>query len=167
MTKLDVINAKITDKKTLGRWLATWRFKKQKIVFTNGCFDILHKGHLEYLAKAADLGDVLIIGLNTDASTHRLKGNGRPVNDEQARALLLASLHFVDAVILFDEETPYELISFIKPDILVKGADYRKDQIVGYDIVTSNGGKVITIDLLPEYSTTHIIERIKNINTSK
>ena len=134
-----------------------------KVVFTNGCFDILHRGHVEYLAKAADLGDILVVGLNTDASVRRLKGEGRPVNNQEARALVLASLSFVDAVVLFDDDTPYNLIKTLRPDVLVKGADYQPEAIVGYDIVTSYGGTVTTIPLVEGYSTTNFIERL-NIN---
>ncbi len=130
------------------------------LVFTNGCFDILHRGHVEYLSKASDMGDVLVVGLNTDASVKRLKGESRPINDEQARALILASLGFVDAVVLFDEDTPYELIKAIRPDVLVKGADYKPEEIVGYDIVTSYGGKVETVPLVEGYSTTSIISNL-------
>ena len=140
--------------------LNLWRFKADKIVFTNGCFDILHKGHIEYLAKAASLGTKLIIGLNTDASVKRLKGDSRPVNDENARALLLASLLFVDKVILFDTDTPRDLIDFVQPDILVKGGDYKPEEIVGYDIVKAKGGEIITIDLVEGYSTTSTIEKM-------
>ncbi len=131
-----------------------------KVVFTNGCFDILHRGHVEYLAKAADMGDVLVVGLNTDASVRRLKGESRPVNNQEARALVLASLSFVDAVILFDEDTPYELIKAVRPDVLVKGADYKPEEIVGYDIVTSYGGKVEVVDLVEGYSTTQLLSLI-------
>ena len=134
-----------------------------RVVFTNGCFDILHRGHVEYLSKAADMGDVLVVGLNTDASVQRLKGEGRPVNNEEARAMVLASLSFVDAVVLFDEDTPYELIKAVRPDVLVKGADYKPEEIVGYDIVTSYGGKVETVPLVVGYSTTGLIKR-KNEN---
>ena len=130
----------------------------RKIVFTNGCFDILHRGHIEYLSKASDLGDVLIIGLNTDASVKRIKGEGRPVQDETSRALILASLRFVEAVILFDEDTPYDLISMIKPDVLVKGGDYTEETIVGADIVKAIGGEVVTIPLVEGYSTSGLIK---------
>ena len=140
--------------------LSRWRDQGLKIVFTNGCFDILHRGHIEYLSKAADMGDVLVVGLNTDASVRRLKGEGRPVNNEEARALVLASLSFVDAVVLFDENTPYELIKAVRPDVLVKGADYKPSEIVGNDIVTSYGGKVETVPLVEGYSTTGILERV-------
>ncbi len=140
------------------------KFFRKKIVFTNGCFDILHHGHIDYLIKAAALGDYLIIGLNTDNSVRRNKGNKRPINDEQSRALLLASLRFVDAVIYFDSHTPAELIREIIPDILVKGADYKPEEIAGYDTVISHGGKVLTIDLLPGYSTTLIEKKILDMN---
>ena len=138
-----------------------WKFRNEKIVFTNGCFDIIHRGHIEYLAKAASLGTKLIVGLNTDASVRRLKGENRPVNDERGRALALASLLFVDEVILFNTDTPRELIEFIQPDVLVKGGDYRPEDIVGNDIVTARGGQVVTIPLVEGYSTTSIIEHLK------
>ena len=141
--------------------LSLWRFKDDKIVFTNGCFDILHKGHIEYLAKAASLGTKLVIGLNTDASVKRLKGESRPVNDENARALLLASLVFVDKVILFDTDTPRDLIDFVQPDVLVKGGDYKPEEIVGYDIVKAKGGEIVTLDFVEGYSTTSLIEKMK------
>lgn len=140
--------------------LNLWRFKDDKIVFTNGCFDILHKGHIEYLAKAASLGTKLVIGLNTDNSVKRLKGNSRPINDENARALLLASLMFVDEVILFDTDTPRDIIDFVQPDVLVKGGDYKPEDIVGYDIVKAKGGEVVTIDFIEGYSTTTTIEKM-------
>ena len=141
--------------------LSLWRFKDDKIVFTNGCFDILHKGHIEYLAKAASLGTKLVIGLNTDASVKRLKGDSRPVNDENARALLLASLVFVDKVILFDTDTPRDLIDFVQPDVLVKGGDYKPEEIVGYDRVKAKGGEIVTLDFVEGYSTTSLIEKMK------
>jgi rfaE bifunctional protein nucleotidyltransferase chain/domain len=142
--------------------LQTWKSENKKVVFTNGCFDILHRGHADYLAKAATLGDMLILGLNTDKSIRKLKGNARPVVDEYSRAFLLASFFFVDAVILFDEDTPFNLINFIQPDTLVKGSDYKEENIVGADIVKGKGGKIITIDFVPGFSTTEIIEKIKN-----
>lgn len=142
------------------RTLSLWRFKDEKIVFTNGCFDILHRGHIEYLAQAANLGTKLIIGLNSDASVKRLKGENRPVNDENARALALTSLIFVDEVILFDSDTPYDLIDYVQPDVLVKGGDYNPEEIVGYDIVKAKNGKIITIDFVEGYSTTSILNKI-------
>lgn len=161
MLKSEVIQNKILSADELQRHLTLWRFKGKKIVFTNGCFDILHLGHIDYLMKSADAGDVLIIGLNTDASVRKLKGEGRPVNNEQARALILASLVFVNAVVLFDDDTPYNLIQKIQPDVLVKGSDYKIEEIAGYDIVLAKGGKVITVDLLAGYSTTGLIEKLK------
>lgn len=162
MGKIDHIQSRIIDLPSLERMLAIWRFRGETIVFTNGCFDVLHLGHIDYLAKAADLGDVLIIGLNSDDSVRRLKGENRPVNSESARALVLASLRFVTAVVLFGEDTPYELIRTVQPDVLVKGGDYRTDEIVGYDIVTARGGRVVTLDFLPGYSTSHLIEKIRD-----
>jgi rfaE bifunctional protein nucleotidyltransferase chain/domain len=164
MKKLELISAKILDREHLRRALALWNFKGMKIVFTNGCFDILHLGHIEYLAKAANLGDVLVIGVNTDASVHRIKGDKRPINDERSRAMILASLGFVTAVVLFDEETPYELIRTIQPDVLVKGRDYKPKDIVGHEIVLAKGGKVKTIDLTPGYSTTAIEQKILTLH---
>lgn len=161
MKRLESLQKKIIAPQELDRLLAYWQFKDQKIVFTNGCFDIIHRGHIDYLVKAADLGQVLIIGLNSDSSTRRLKGPSRPINDEHARALVLAAMSFVSAVVLFDDETPYELIKKVQPDILVKGADYKPEEIVGYDIVTAKGGKVVTIEYLPGYSTSLIEKRIR------
>lgn len=131
-----------------------------KVVFTNGCFDLVHQGHIDYLSKARNLGDVLVVGLNTDASVRRLKGPRRPINDQQSRALLLASMVFVDYVVFFDDDTPYQLIKAVQPDILVKGSDYRPEDIVGYDIVTAKGGRVETLDFLPGFSTTAIERKI-------
>lgn len=161
MNKLNIIQSKIIDIKNIESYLSYWNLKNQKIVFTNGCFDILHRGHVEYLAQAANHGDVLVIGVNTDNSVKRIKGETRPVQDEYARAVLLASLSFVSAVVLFDEDTPYDLIKRIQPDILIKGSDYNIEDIVGNDIVLAKGGKVITIDFIEGYSTTSIIEKLK------
>ena len=160
MKTLTTIKNKLLSLEDLETKLSEWRSLKKNIVFTNGCFDILHRGHVEYLAQASDLGDKLIVGLNTDASVKRLKGESRPVNDEQSRALLLSALQFVDAVVLFGEDTPYELIKQVQPDVLVKGNDYRVEEIVGYDIVTAKGGKVLTINLVEGFSTTNIIKRM-------
>ncbi len=162
MSNLEIIKTKILDPDALLRNLAIWRFKGKKIVFTNGCFDILHAGHIAYLSKAKDLGSILILGLNTDASVKRLKGENRPVNDQDSRAIVLAALRFIDAIILFDEDTPYQLIKLIQPDILVKGSDYKADEIVGADIVKDKGGKIVTVDFLEGFSTTSLLEKIKN-----
>lgn len=162
---MDFLNhsrSKIIDRRDLTSLLTYWRFKDLKIVFTNGCFDILHLGHIDYLSKARELGDILVLGLNTDNSVRRLKGENRPVNGEEARAMILASLSCIDAVVLFDEETPYSLIDLVKPDILVKGSDYQPHEIVGYDIVTASGGSIETIPFLEGYSTTGIIEKLKS-----
>lgn len=137
-----------------------WHDEGKKVVFTNGCFDILHRGHVEYLAKAADLGDVLVVGLNSDSSVRRLKGEGRPVNDEQSRAAVLSALEAVDVVVIFDEDTPENLIRDVKPDVLVKGSDYRIEDIVGADFVLGRGGKVVTVDFVEGFSTTSIIDRM-------
>lgn len=160
MSHLDRISKKVLNTAQLIPLLEQWRFFGKKVVFTNGCFDLLHLGHLDYLSKAADLGDVLIIGVNTDASVSRIKGPTRPVNDELSRTMLLAGLMFVDAVVLFDEPTPKEIIDFIQPDVLVKGDDYKAEEIVGYDTVMAKGGQVVTIPLVEGYSTTNLIRRI-------
>lgn len=157
-----ILSKIVRNKEDLRTTLNQWRFKDEKIVFTNGCFDILHRGHVEYLAKAAALGSKLIIGLNTNASVHRLKGESRPINDEAARAILLSSLIFTDKIVLFDEDTPHELIRFIQPDILVKGNDYKPEEIVGYDILKAKGGEVVTIELTEGFSTTSILNKLKD-----
>ncbi len=138
-----------------------WRAAGESIVFTNGCFDIVHLGHIDYLEKARNLGQRMILGLNTDASVSRIKGPLRPVVNEYARARLMAALAFVDAVTLFDEPTPLALIEAVRPDILVKGDDYSISSIVGADFVLGNGGRVETVALVPGYSTTSLIARIK------
>jgi len=160
MDKLEIIQKKIVDRENLQHVLSFWRFKNYKIVFTNGCFDILHRGHIEYLAKAASLGDVLFLGLNSDVSVRQIKGASRPIQDENSRALILASLQFINLVVLFSEDTPYELIKIVQPDILVKGADYKPEDIVGYDIVKAKGGEVVTIPFVDGYSTTGILARV-------
>jgi len=132
----------------------------RKIVFTNGCFDVLHYGHVHYLAQARQMGDVLVVGLNSDASVRRLKGEGRPVNSEQARAFVLAALEMVDYVCLFEEDTPYELIAAVQPDVLVKGGDYSVDNIAGSDIVLKRNGKVCVLPFVDGFSSTSIIEKI-------
>ena len=158
MKHLEKIYDKILNKESLEEKLNLWRKEGKTIVFSNGCFDILHRGHVEYLSKAADLGDILIIGLNTDASVKRIKGPSRPVNDEKARAVVLAALEFVDAIMFFEEDTPYNLIKNVQPDVLVKGKDYKAEDIVGYDLVTNKGGKVETIELVEGFSTTNILK---------
>ncbi|MDP8221632.1 MAG: D-glycero-beta-D-manno-heptose 1-phosphate adenylyltransferase [Candidatus Stygibacter frigidus] len=135
----------------------------RKVVFTNGCFDILHRGHVQYLQSARELGDVLIVGLNNDDSVKRLKGKHRPVNNEIDRAIVLSALQDVDHVVIFIEDTPYELINTLKPDILVKGGDWKPEDIVGSDIVLQNGGKVLSLDFIQGYSTTKTIDKTENI----
>lgn len=135
--------------------------QENRLVFTNGCFDILHQGHLHLISAARALGDKLIIGLNTDDSVKRLKGKNRPIKDQDTRAMILASLVYVDYVILFDEDTPLELIRQIKPNILVKGGDYKIEDIVGYDIVTAYGGSVQTIPFLEGFSSSSLIDKLR------
>lgn len=146
----------------LGKKLAQWRILGKTIAFTNGCFDILHPGHIASLTEAAQYADILIVGLNADASIKGLKGPNRPVNNEDARALLLASLTMVDAVVLFSEPTPLELILYIQPDVLVKGGDYRLEEIAGAKEVLSRGGKVMINPIVEGFSTTSIINKIQN-----
>jgi rfaE bifunctional protein nucleotidyltransferase chain/domain len=166
---LDIIQSKIYTLENLPQAIAVHRFKSEKVVFTNGCFDIIHRGHVHYLAKASDLGNYFVVGVNSDASVKRLgKSDSRPLQDEQTRALILASFHFVHAVIIFDQDTPAELIHLIKPDVLVKGADYdanerdtkSKKYIVGSDTVKAYGGSVETIEYLTDFSTTGIEQKI-------
>lgn len=161
MTHYETIQSKILNHESLPEKLKAWRESGKKIVFTNGCFDLLHLGHIDYLSKAADCGDVFIIGVNSDASVSKLKGEHRPIQDENSRSRILAALSFVTAVIVFTEETPYELIKIIQPDVLVKGADYKVEQIAGHDIVLEKGGEVILIDFLPGYSTSAIEKKIR------
>jgi rfaE bifunctional protein nucleotidyltransferase chain/domain len=153
---------KIVDMPALQSRLHHWRAVGGKIVFTNGCFDILHRGHIELLARCRDLGDQVVVGLNADASVRRLKGPHRPVSDQLSRAEVLAALSFIDAVIIFEEDTPFALIAQIKPDVLVKGGDYKISEIVGAEIVKENGGKVKIIPFIDGYSTTSIINRLQS-----
>lgn len=163
MQKADWINNKIIDRSVLERRCNIWRYAGKKIVFTNGCFDILHRGHFELLAAAASHGNILIVGLNTDASVKRLKGDERPMTQEDDRLFQMASLLCTDAVCLFDEDTPKELIEIIRPDVLVKGGDYNIDTIVGADFVHSYGGSVEVIPFVDGYSTSNIISKIKKL----
>ena len=152
---------KICDLSAMKARVAAWKKEGKRVVFTNGVFDLLHIGHITYMAKAADLGDKLIIGLNSDTSVKRIKGDDRPVNDQNSRAALLAALFFVDALIVFEEDTPINLITALMPDILVKGADYSIDNIIGAKEVMANGGEVKTIDFVEGYSSTSIIQKIR------
>lgn len=151
----------IVDRKEITEICEQLRNEGKKLVFTNGCFDIIHAGHVYYLTEAKKLGDVLIVGLNTDDSVRRLKGHSRPINDEQDRAVVLNALKPVDYVVLFDEDTPIELIKQVRPDFLVKGADYERKNIVGADFVESYGGRVATIEFVEGKSTTNIINKMK------
>jgi rfaE bifunctional protein nucleotidyltransferase chain/domain len=155
---------KILTRNELDDILDQIREKRLTIVFTNGCFDILHKGHIRYLADASELADVFIVGLNTDSSVKRLKGPNRPLQDQESRAISLSALVFVDYVVMFGEDTPLELLKIIKPNILAKGGDYQIEAIVGFDLVSSYGGKVISLPLVKGYSTTSIIKRISSGN---
>lgn len=168
MTQLEIIKNKIYPSfEVFEKRLEFFRFKKYQMVFTNGCFDILHLGHIDYLSKASDLGEILIVGLNSDNSIKKIKGNNRPINDVQSRSLLLASMSFVSAVVIFEEETPENLIKLIKPDVLVKGKDYSFDTIVGANHTIQNGGQVVTIELIEGYSTSNIINNIVKFYSKK
>lgn len=162
MSRLENIKSKIYTIGQIKSALNVWRLLEKKVVFTNGCFDLLHLGHIDYLSKAADMGDKLVIGLNSDASASKLKGPGRPITDQLSRSVMLASFSFVDAVVIFDEPTPLHLIELVRPDILVKGADYSIEQIVGADLVLQYGGEVKTIEYLSGYSTTLIEKKIRS-----
>lgn len=156
-----IIRNKIHNPKSIKPLLSTWKFHDKKIVFTNGCFDLLHLGHFSYLMEARALGHKLVLGLNSDKSVKRLKGEERPVNDQETRLIALASLHYVDAVIIFEEDTPLELIKVIEPDILVKGGDYKIEDIVGHDIVQAKNGDVVTINFVDGYSSSNLIKKIR------
>ena len=159
-----IINDKIFhSRESLVKVRNQWKHRQEKVVFTNGCFDILHLGHIDYLSKAADLGKRLIIGVNTDTSVSKIKGPNRPIIEEVTRLTKLASFAFVDGVILFYEETPIELIKSVRPDVLVKGGDYKISTIVGADFVKQNGGNVIVIPFLKGHSSTSYINKISNL----
>ncbi|HFA51524.1 MAG TPA: D-glycero-beta-D-manno-heptose 1-phosphate adenylyltransferase [Bacteroidetes bacterium] len=144
-----------------------WRAQGQRLVFTNGCFDLLHYGHIHYLAQAKDLGGRLVVGLNSDSSVKRLKGPARPIKDENTRLHLLAALQCVDLVVLFSEDTPYNLIKNLQPDILVKGGDWKPDQIIGSDIVLGRGGEVFSLPYIEGHSTTDLEKKIRNENENE
>jgi rfaE bifunctional protein nucleotidyltransferase chain/domain len=156
------LTGKINDLSSLKTLVQSWQSEGKKVVFTNGVFDLLHIGHITYLAKAAELGDKLIIGLNADSSVRRIKGESRPVNDQNSRAAILAALFFVDGIVVFEEDTPLNLISTLLPDYLVKGADYSVENIVGAKEVIANGGEVKTINFVEGYSSTSIINKIRS-----
>ena len=162
----ETISKKIQSREQIGQTVGRWKAEGLRVVFTNGCFDILHYGHIHYLAQARDLGDRLVIGMNSGDSVRRLKGPGRPINDEATRLHLLAALSMVDAVVVFDEDTPYELIGLIVPDVLVKGGDWAPESIVGSDIVLGHGGTVKSLPFVEGYSTTRIEQKIKGGDTA-
>ncbi len=151
----------VADGRDLDAQLREWRKQGQKIGFTNGCFDILHPGHVKLLTAARAACDRLIVGLNSDASVRRLKGESRPVQNERARAEVLAALEAVDLVALFEEDTPINLITRIKPSVLVKGSDYTREQVVGHEVVEAHGGEVRLVDILPGFSTTSLVNRAR------
>jgi rfaE bifunctional protein nucleotidyltransferase chain/domain len=163
MRKADIIEKKIFTLPELLRRIAQWRAIGKTVSFTNGVFDIMHRGHIASLSQAAGEADYLIVGLNSDASTKRLKGDSRPVNDEQARSIVMAALLMVDAVVLFEEDTPLELIKAVLPDVLVKGGDYTEEQIVGAKEVKANGGKVVINPIVDGFSTTGLIGKINKL----
>jgi len=163
MKELSLISKKIQDRKSLVKLAAEWKKLGKKIVFTNGCFDILHRGHLQILADSAAAGDILVVGLNTDDSVRKLKGEHRPVNEESFRVQMMASIQIVDAVTLFDEDTPLELIRVLEPDVIVKGGDYTIDQIVGSEDVIKRGGEVKIVPIVKGYSTSALIEAIQKL----
>ena len=164
MDKLQLIKDKILPIEELTRTVKRWQLKDEVVVFTNGCFDLLHVGHMEVISKAASIGDKVIVGLNSDDSVKRLKGENRPINNTEERAFALAALHHVDAVIVFEEDTPANLIELVAPDVLVKGGDWTEDKIVGAEFVKSNGGQVVSIELTEGYSSTDLINRIVKAN---
>lgn len=161
MRKADIIAKKILTRKAAIQQVAQWRVTGRTLSFTNGIFDILHRGHIFSLSQAAVEADYLIVGVNSDASTKRLKGPSRPVNDEQSRALVLASLLMVDAVVIFEEDTPLELITALMPDVLVKGGDYTVEQVAGAKEVMANGGRVVINEIVEGFSTTGIIQKVQ------
>jgi D-glycero-beta-D-manno-heptose 1-phosphate adenylyltransferase len=158
---MEETSGKIKDLANAQAIVDRWKAEGKKVVFTNGCFDIIHLGHVDYLEKARSLGDKLVVGLNSDDSVSRFKGPERPIQDERSRSRIMASFQFVDLVVFFNEDTPQALISALLPNILVKGSDYLAENIVGADVVKKNGGMVKTIDFVPGYSTTRIVEKIK------
>lgn len=162
--KTDIFSKIYSDFQLFEAKLKNWKSQKETIVFTNGCFDIIHHGHIDSLIKSAKMGTRLIVGLNSDESVQLLKGKGRPILNEQSRAAVLAAFSFVDAVIIFHEETPAKLIAQILPDVLVKGKEYAIHEIAGHDTVLENGGKVETLDLVPGISSSDIIHKIKNLD---
>lgn len=163
MRNATIVSQKIYNKERLKRQMAVWKMLGKRVVFTNGVFDLLHQGHIYSISQAAQEGDVLIVAVNADASVKRLnKGPERPINDQHSRAIILASLIMVDAVIIFEEDTPYELITFLMPDVLVKGGDYRVEQVVGHREVIENGGEVVINPIVEGFSTTAMVQKMRS-----
>jgi len=154
-------NSKVTSWQELPHLLSRWRSQGKKVAFTNGCFDVLHLGHVSLLEKAAEFGDVLIVALNSDDSVRRAKGEERPINDQNHRALVVAGLEATDAVVIFEEDTPEDLLRLVRPEILVKGAEYSQEQVVGGSIVTSYGGEIVRVQMVEGYSTTKVVEKMR------
>ena len=161
-TNLDILKRKILSREELLRQIAIWRLKDYRIVFTNGCFDILHYGHIKYLQDAKLASDILVLGLNSDASVKRIKGHKRPANKQLDRSRVLAALSCVDYITVFNQDTPLKLIKLLRPDILIKGGDWETDKIIGAEFVKGYGGRVLTIPYLKGYSTTGLIARLKD-----
>lgn len=164
MNQYYFIQDKVTDIKGFANTLSVYRFKDKKIVFTHGCFDLMHRGHIEFLSKSSDLGDILIVGLHSDISTGKIKGQGRPIQDHGTRSIVLAAIKFVNHVVLFDDVSPLGAIEEIRPDVLVKGGECVANDTTGIEFVTSIGGKIVNFDLLSGYSTEGIIKKIKGLN---
>jgi D-glycero-beta-D-manno-heptose 1-phosphate adenylyltransferase len=167
MDALSAIQHKIQTRTEAAATVAHWKQEGSRVVFTNGCFDILHYGHIQYLAEARDLGQRLVVGLNASESVSRLKGPHRPINDEKTRTYLLAALQTVDLVVIFEEDTPFDLITALLPDVLVKGGDWKPEQIVGSDVVLARGGEVRSLQFAEGYSTTNIEQRILDLHGLK
>ncbi len=161
--RADILSSKIVSRADALKQVFQWRVLGRTVAFTNGCFDILHRGHIYSLSQAAKEADYLIVGLNSDSSTKRLKGESRPINNEESRAIVLASLQMVDKVVIFEEDTPLELITTLNPDVLVKGGDYTIEQIVGAKEVMANGGRVVINPIVEGYSTTALLEKIHKL----
>lgn len=163
MNLTEIYNSKIQALEQLKHTVASWHIRPCRVVFTNGCFDILHIGHVKYLEEAKSLGDKLIVAINSDSSVKKLKGEDRPINNEMDRAMVMAALGFVDGVIIFSEDTPLQLIEALNPDILVKGGDWAVDKIVGAEHVFKNGGEVYSLPFIKGYSTSNVIQKIKEL----
>lgn len=163
MNQYYFIQGKVITLNELLNLLSVYRFQEKRIVFTDGCFDLIHRGHIKFLAEASDLGDIFIVGLNSDLSIGKIKGNGRPVQDQGTRSILTAALRFIDHVVLFDDENSVNIIKKIRPDVLVKGEDFIVDDDPGVEFVTANGGKIVILEHLKGYSTASLIDKVKKL----